>query len=135
MLLSVICVVLTLATLVTFCSIKIYQASYTNSNSISGKPFRENLVITLGYNIEFFIILGLLLDLYKWWLFIALTKETGFSIKHIEEKEKQVLKQKIQIYYIFLTIACMFIITFGTLETLFLVFSPTAPPKTEERIE
>jgi len=123
MLLSIVSVVLTLATLVIYCGMSI-EVYYRKKNSFWLKDkFNSNLWVVEGFNIEIFMLIGLIFDLYKWQLFIAMTKEYDSSIKNRLELEAKILKTKITIYYIFIGVASIVVLTYVTLVTGYLASS------------
>ena len=75
MLLSFTCIVSTLTVLIFYCACNI-EKSTKRDKSFWDSYFRVNVLTALGYNIEIFILLGLIFDLYKWQLFIAMTRDS-----------------------------------------------------------
>jgi hypothetical protein len=79
LLFSFTCIVSTLTALIVYCACNI-ELSIKRKNSFWYPDFRNNVLIALGYNIEIFILLGLIFDLYKWLLFIAMTRDNEDGI-------------------------------------------------------
>lgn len=69
----------------------------------------------IGNTIEIFILLGLIFDLYKWLLFIAMTTEYDSEIKDRQELEAKILQKKIKIYYIFVVLTFVIVIGYVSL--------------------
>ena len=74
-------VVLSLLTLVIYCGQNIEISLQRNYSIWLETLLMSNIITAEGFNIEMFILLGLIFDLYKWWLFIASTKEYNEEIK------------------------------------------------------
>ena len=83
-----------------------------------------NFLIVLGHNIEIFILLGLIFDLYKWQLFIAMTRDSQDGSKSSHQLDREVLQAKIKIYYIFVGAASIMVVTYITLTSIFLATTP-----------
>ncbi len=80
----------------------------------------------LGFILEFVILFGLIFDLYKWWLFIAMTTPSNSNGEGDSEFNEQIMNQtksntkvpnevhklefKIKIYYAFIVIGSLLII-------------------------
>ena len=124
MMLSICSVVLSLLSLVTYCAmcLEVYirrrSASFWLQN-----PLRANIWVCEGFNIEIFILLGLIFDLYRWHLFIAMTKQYDESIKDRVAVEAKVLQNKIRIYYVFILVASVVTITYVALLSIVLATS------------
>ena len=66
---------------------------------------------------------ALIFDLYKWHLFIAMTKEHDGRIKDRRALEAKVLQNKIRVYYAFILVASVVFITYVALISVFLATS------------
>jgi hypothetical protein len=87
----------------------------------------------LGFILEFVILTGLLFDLYKWWLFIAMTNDDRSeddnlfnehienSTKMITEIDTQKLRFKIKVYYAFWMIGILTVLSAMTLAIGFII--------------
>jgi hypothetical protein len=86
----------------------------------------------LGFILEFVILSGLIFDLYKWWLFIAMTNDESNedllfneqidnSTKKMSEVDAQKLKFKIKVYNSFITIGVIMVLSGLTLAIGFII--------------
>ena len=123
MILSICSVVLTLLSLVIYCGMSLDVYIKRSSSFWLQTNLRANIWIAEGFNIEIFILLGLIFDLYKWHLFIAMTKEYDESIKDRTPLEAKVLQNKIRVYYAFILVASLVIIAYVALLSVFLATS------------
>ena len=82
MIFSIVSVVFTLCSLVIYCGCLIDVQLKRNYSFWAKSLLRYNILTIEGFNIELFMLLGLIFDLYKWCLFIASTKEFDKSIKN-----------------------------------------------------
>ena len=78
MIFSIICVHCALGILVIYDSFLIDINIYRDKSIFEKTNLTFSLSTTLlGFIMEFIILSGLILDLYKWWLFIAMTNDTN----------------------------------------------------------
>jgi hypothetical protein len=142
MLFSIICVHCALGILVVYDSIQI-DISIRRDKSIFEST---NMILALsttllGFILEFVILSGLIFDLYKWWLFIAMTNDESNedlsfneridditksdeyenSTKKLSAVEAQKLKFKIKVYYSFIMIGIVMVLSAMTLTIGFIV--------------
>ena len=132
MLFSFTCIVSTLTALIVYCGCNI-EISINRENSFWDPHFRINVLTVLGYNIEIFILLGLIFDLYKWQLFIAMTRDSEDGSKGRKQLEREILQAKIKIYYIFVGAASVILVTYIILVSIFLATTPTIQEKSPAR--
>jgi hypothetical protein len=132
MLFSFTCVVSTLTLLIFYCACNI-ERSINRDKSFWDPYLRINVLVALGYNIEIFILLGLIFDLYKWQLFIAMTRDSQDGSKDSQQVDREVLQTKIKIYYIFVGTASLMMLTYITLICIFLATTPNIPEPGIER--
>jgi hypothetical protein len=131
MLFSFTCIVSTLTALIVYCACYI-ERSIKRKKSFWEPYFRVNVLTAMGYNIEIFILLGLIFDLYKWQLFIAMTRDSQDGSKGKNQLDKEVLQAKIKIYYIFVVSASLMLVTYVTLISIYLLTTPEEDQKNDE---
>ena len=131
MLFSFTCIVSTLTALIVFCACNI-ERSINRQKSFWDSYFMVNVLTAIGYNIEIFILLGLIFDLYKWQLFIAMTRDSQDGSKSSHQLDREVLQAKIKIYYIFVVSASLMLVTYVTLISIYLLTTPEEDQKNDE---
>ena len=131
MLFSFTCIVSTLTALIVYCACCI-ESSIKRNKSFWDPKFRNNVLTAMGYNIEIFILLGLIFDLYKWQLFIAMTRDSQDGSKDRHQLDREVLQAKIKIYYIFVVAASLMLVTYVTLISIYLLTTPEEDQKNDE---
>jgi hypothetical protein len=131
---SIICVHSALGILVIYDSFQI-DISYYRDRSIfeSTRMIFALSTTLLGFILEFVILSGLIFDLYKWWLFIAMTNDDSSeddqlfnehienSTKMITEIDTQKLRFKIKVYYAFWMIGILTVLSAMTLAIGFII--------------
>lgn len=130
---SIICVHSALGILVLYDSIMIDVNIYRDRSAFESTNMIFALSTTLlGFILEFVILSGLILDLYKWWLFIAMTndernedllfnEQIENSTKKMSEIDAQKLKFKIKVYNSFISIGVMMVLSAVTLTVGFII--------------
>jgi hypothetical protein len=130
---SIICVHCALGILVLYDSFMIDINIYRNKSVFESTRMIFALSTTLlGFILEFVILSGLIFDLYKWWLFIAMTNDENNeellfneqienSTKKNSEIDAQKLKFKIKVYYSFIAIGILMILSAVTLTLGFII--------------
>ena len=137
LLFSIVCVHSSLGILVIYnainidCNIRRDRSIFESTNMIF------SLCTTLlGFILEFVILMGLIFDLYKWWLFIAMTTQEGVEdfneqilnqtkkYSEIEAADHKKLEFKIKAYYTFIAIGGLVLLGAITLSIGFIITVP-----------
>ena len=73
------------------------------------------------------MLLGLIFDLYKWHLFIAMTRDPKERSISRKAAEIIILKSKKKIFFVFIGFGSIFVITYLVLASFYIATAPTTP--------
>jgi hypothetical protein len=134
MLLSNFAVLITLGLLIIFCAFNLDDI-FQEKSFWAKTNLRWNTLSSIGFFLEIFILLGLIFDLYKWWLFIVSTKVNDDQMSKISNLEFKILQLKIRTYYFFLSLTSIIVIIFVSFVTMFLYTSvPVNTPDDDPKV-